>query len=241
MKAYTVEFLDSGGGKFGGQKIISTRNVPAEAYRALQLYDKLMEGVMVDSSFNDNPLSSTFSNQLSSDGVANGCGSPGNISYYFIPDQPFLDACNNHDICYTTSQTKHTCDSNFLRDMLAKVDEIISLADVDGAMAEFLLNERLVKSIIGEALVKMAGLYHRAVVNTESALNAYCNSTTAYNPPECSGSESAEGTFTGVESTESVQRPGGGSVVAKCELWQFPDGDGGVYYMLRNCQYQTSV
>jgi|TARA_B100001059_G_scaffold115963_1_gene116278 hypothetical protein len=38
--------------------------------------------------------------------------------------------------------------------------------------------------------------------------------------------------------------PGGGSgggsgtiMVYGCELWKFPDGNGGHYYMNRNCQY----
>lgn len=54
------------------------------------------------------------------DDKANGCGTE--KSDKFIPDKPlgfdFTDACNNHDICYSTEgKGKETCDTQFKSDM----------------------------------------------------------------------------------------------------------------------------
>ncbi len=38
----------------------------------------------------------------------NGCGAPGDASYPWIPNQPFLSACNGHDICYASFVNKST-------------------------------------------------------------------------------------------------------------------------------------
>ena len=79
VKAYRVEFLDSGGGKFGGQKIISLVNTPAKAYRALQLYNELAEGTNLKSSsaIQTSKNNSLLGEKLSNQSVENGCGSPG--------------------------------------------------------------------------------------------------------------------------------------------------------------------
>ncbi|KAK3690523.1 putative salivary secreted peptide [Podospora appendiculata] len=51
--------------------------------------------------------------------TSNGCG-PADWRQYFIPNLEFVDACNYHDVCWSTcSETMASCNAGFLSRMLA--------------------------------------------------------------------------------------------------------------------------
>lgn len=158
--------------------------------------------------------------------VANGCGSPGTWSYDKIPDMPYRAACDLHDLCYTTARTKASCDQEFLGDMRSKIDQLV---DASAGSAFSKITMRLV-------LEAQAGIYYYAVSTSKEALNAYCNNTMS-SSVDCiglPGQSSSGGTKISDETFTSYE--GGYTFTYGCELWQFPDGNGGYYYMYRNCK-----
>src|SRR5690606_17941704 len=110
---------------------------------------------------------------------ANGCGTPSDGSYHVIPDFPFYEACNNHDLCYEGSSSKGFCDSQFLFNM----DSIVTSMPVNYFPVQL-------RSLAGVVLFrfllyKQAGLYYFAVTNSQRALDSYCNNTLYDSPAEC--------------------------------------------------------
>ena len=166
-------------------------------------------------------------------GGANGCGGGG--TWWLIPDTPFLDACNAHDLCYTTTYSKHHCDTEFLKDMLSIVDYKASLSNITQAALDYEISEALAKAILRQSLIKMAEVYHAAVV--EFGGSAYCESTQRINAPECGGTGTGE--FLNSETIHVSNPPSQTNITATCQLWKFPDGNGSYYYMLTNCVYAT--
>ncbi|MDF2180429.1 hypothetical protein P2G88_19415 [Aliiglaciecola sp. CAU 1673] len=87
------------------------------------------------------------------------------MDHNYIPDQPFLRACNNHDFCYATYRNKSYCDSDFLNQMKMIADR--TAKDIN---QDFLIPFELTYG----ALMSMAYTYHWFVVNDGRALLAYC-------------------------------------------------------------------
>lgn len=169
---------------------------------------------------------------FSSSSTANGCGTPSDWSYQVIPDFPYREACDKHDICYTTDRSKASCDGEFIWNMDNIREE---LAD-DITTIQWLSNPVGV-ALFNNLMMKQANIYYWAVVNSEEAKTAYCNSTSAANPPECRPSSSGGGGGSYVGTTTSDVGGGGGTLTQTCELWSFPDGNGGRYFIQRNCSF----
>lgn len=169
---------------------------------------------------------SNFSFEQTLSSAANGCGSPSHWSYPGIPNFPFLDACNAHDICYTTDRSKASCDSEFLFNMKNIVSEF-----TPASWWETLSGKAALAALIDI----QADIYYQAVKNAPTALQAYCNSTLNTNAADCApNAPLAGGTPTGYNTNEFVGMTGG-TIFQSCELWRFPNGNGGYYYLERNC------
>jgi len=239
-KTYATEFVDSGG-KFGGEKSIMLINNPTRVNKTLQLYNDLITNELGIDSTQSLATKSSLQSTVTFDGgfslmnaAANGCGTPSDpVTYAIIPDIPFKSACDKHDICYGTSASKHTCDSNFLEDMFSIIDNIMINADIATAVNQYSISVQLVKAALEAALIKQAEIYHKAVVEREEALNAYCSSTTNPNPIECGGgnpvSQATEPSPVFVSTGHAYPQATGYKIT--CELWQFSDGS----FRLLNC------
>ena len=203
-------------------------SLPEGSYKAIDAYNQLMD--LLDS--RDSGEATEFvANSLNTMGssVYNGCGNPSEpFSYAFLSNTsyPFTPACNTHDTCYSSGRSKQSCDSIFLREMLEIIDDKLV----------FVFSDSLLRAVIKMGLQARAQAYYYAVANSTLAMDAYCNASPGFSP-ECNG---AEGFRTG-ESVDSLgPTQAGYSYTGSCELWQFPDGSGGYYYMNRNCTYQRA-
>jgi hypothetical protein len=216
-------------GTYGATKI----TLPASVMDAINGYNELKAAfdnyAAASGSFSQNSQNVSIFSSPS----ANGCGSPASWwSYPFIPDFPFRDACDKHDICYTTDRSKASCDGEFLYNMKQRVRELMMAA----SRAPW-IRDPVGVVLFEDLMFWQANRYHGAVVNLEAAKDAYCAATSASNPPECrTTSSSGGGSYAGT-STSNVAGGGGGTLIQTCELWSFPDGNGGRYFMLRNCSF----
>lgn len=167
---------------------------------------------------------------------ANGCGTPSHATYEWIPDQPFVEACNTHDICFGLGLGFQYCNDQFLDDMLNTISietaifKAYSIGNVNLVIKVF-------DYVITELLTKQAQLYHY-YGSEPTAYGVYC----AEHPysSECSSELDFEneGEFTGHLSNHTANGAGSITVIYSCEVWQFPDGNGGKYLLERNCVYQ---
>ncbi|MDF2178598.1 hypothetical protein P2G88_10095 [Aliiglaciecola sp. CAU 1673] len=82
-----------------------------------------------------------------------------------IPDQPFLNACINHDMCYASFRNKYWCDEMFLAQMREIAEHLAQSLSIDFPFEE---------QFLFGALMTMAYTYHAAVVHLDTALLAYC-------------------------------------------------------------------
>lgn len=168
-------------------------------------------------------------NQYTPFSAANGCGSPSEPwSYALIPDFPFKDACDAHDVCYTTNRSKTSCDQEFLENMRRKAIEESFGRWWSSPAGQFLFTV---------AVHAQAQIYYQAVQTSPTATSAYCNSTQNSQAAECApNAPLTGGAFEGFESG-AYPRYGGGTLYQSCELWSFPDGNGGRYLLERNCTF----
>lgn len=156
------------------------------------------------------------------------CGSSGSE---WVPEF-FPKSCSNHDNCYASSIAKGVCDDLFYEDMLTEV------LSYDPQARPF--------------YYRMAKIYYETVVHADVAFEAYCVGKNGNTHPECDESlwlkdrlqhtdETISGSYSG--SAGPITTPGvgvnGGTVMFTviCEVWEFPNGKGGTYEMLRNCSY----
>jgi hypothetical protein len=166
---------------------------------------------------------------------ANGCGSPNfPWSYALIPDFPFREACNMHDICYTTTRSKASCDGEFLYNMQQRIAQIKQ--DSPDWVWWVSPAGMLLFNIVME---EQADFYHFIVVTRESVRLVYCENTQVVAAPECRPRRpDTGGTY---EGTQTSQIAGGGATLTQtCELWSFPagpDNPGKLYFMLKNCTF----
>lgn len=220
-----------------GSYIAMNIALPDYVMESINGYNQLKAAFEAYSAVSAGMNQSTLMNQMQNTGTlssssANGCGSPSAFTYPGIPDFPFRDACDMHDVCYTTSRSKSSCDGEFLYNMNARIEEMkanspewvwwVSPAGV-------LLFNMLMEG--------QAELYHFAVVTSETARGAYCTNTAAIAAPECRPRRPATGgTYEGTQINQ-IAGSGGETLTQRCELWSFDDGMGGLYYMWRNCTF----
>lgn len=168
--------------------------------------------------------------EYSSMSVANGCGTPSSPwSYALIPNFPFEAACDAHDICYTSNRSKSSCDDEFRFNM-----RNITFQNIPSS---WWVNSSTGAMLLTLALSSQAEVYYLAVKNSPTATNAYCNSTQYTNAAECAPNAPLQGGGPGGFTNDSYPGMGGGSIFQSCELWQFPNGNGGYYYLERNCSF----
>jgi len=151
---------------------------PTEAYEALDEYDQLksdLAQMAPQAMSSDDPQGYTANSIPLIPGPVFGtiCGAEGSITSRYIPDGIFAAACSAHDQCYASGNySKMFCDDLFL--------EALRTSSLDATKD---LNVFL-KSLLREALLAASDLYYSAVVNLESAFNAYCavdtNSSTGF-------------------------------------------------------------
>lgn len=162
---------------------------------------------------------------------ANGCGSPSEpFSYALIPNFPFEAACNAHDNCYTSGRSKGSCDDEFRFNMRNTV-----LQNVAGNWWSSVTG----KVVVGLVISSQAEAYYQFVKNHPIAVTAYCDATQNTNAAECAPNAPLQGGSAGGYTNDSYPGIGGGSIFQSCELWQFPNGDGGHYFLERNCQFYS--
>ena len=159
----------------------------------------------------------------------NGCGSPQQWTYSAIPDFPFEEACNAHDVCYGGTRSKESCDDEFLFRML---DVVETITPEFGTVWSTILAQKMLKGLFAYQAV----LYHNAV--KYGGHDIYCNATQS-NSVECNDEVDLDsGAYVGSENVDiNYPAPNNGTIYGSCEIWQFPDGNGGHYYLERNCNY----
>ncbi|GBL05201.1 hypothetical protein [Glaciecola sp. KUL10] len=169
-------------------------------------------------------LDGTLNSQSSS--IANGCGTPNHGSYPYIPDYPFLRACNNHDICYASFRNKSWCDSMFLTDMRWLAQYEARIIAIDFPVPE---------SIAFGQLMAIAYSYHAAVAYTDIGLDAYC----ANKGTSCKDKKGELNVVSGTGSTNSGSGDGGSGEIFPLELY-----NGGICLMpvqYRICAYGVCI
>jgi hypothetical protein len=94
--------------------------------------------------------------------------------------------------------------------------------------------------VLRAVLEVQAGLYYGEVATLPEALSAYCASA-AGPSGECPSTSQNTASGTKIDNTTFTSTGGSGQIITYgCELWQFPDGNGGYYYLYRNCK-QTYI
>lgn len=173
--------------------------------------------------------------------LANGCGPESNpVLTNLLPDQPFKTACDQHDICFGTGQGFQYCNNEFLIDMQNIADNIMENLDnylgLDGAI--------LMEVGAGILLNSLANAYYEGVSSVIGA-NTYCGIPTNSSSSECNSGNNGGIIFVppldeGIYQRDQIisQRNNAGvfTYYSVCELWKFPDGNGGHYIMPRNCR-----
>ncbi|RDV26841.1 hypothetical protein DXV75_07630 [Alteromonas aestuariivivens] len=163
-----------------------------------------------------------FMSTQSNSGQPNGCGAEGDWFNTVIPQFPFSSACNAHDTCYAGTASKAACDTAFLQDMR-------NIAELKVATLNFDVRAK----VLFEALFESQALLYYHAVDTLGD-GAYCDATQNSSSVECARREALES-----EASEFVREnitDFGRGYKVTCELWKFPDGNGGYYYLEMNCE-----
>ncbi|MDT0605010.1 hypothetical protein [Thalassotalea castellviae] len=164
--------------------------------------------------------------------IVNSSGTP---DYCSGVPEVFPSSCSVHDSCYESGTSKGVCDDGFLENMLVE--------------AQFLSGED--QEVYSALFIARAAYYH-GVTHLDKAFINFCLATPG-DFPECTSlladflkdnlqktSETEGGVFTGSMSDGNMGGLqtggyGGHYIHYTCELWQFPDGNGGHYVLERNC------
>ena len=112
---------------------------------------------------------------------SNGCGTPNHWSYTIIPDSPFLSACNQHDVCYCSGQSKGFCDQQFLFNMNLKIKSL--MLSLNGGT--YHPAKKVEGVLFAKALYTQAEAYYTAVSRLSAAKEAYCAASGNSNAIEC--------------------------------------------------------
>lgn len=164
---------------------------------------------------------------------ANGCGSPNAPGYEFIPNFPFKSACDAHDACFDAGLGFGYCNDQFISDMNNLVPLIVQ------ALAAGTNNDNALFKHVATVLLNTQGEIYHLAVNSQSALDVYCGLHSS--SIECQGTNAVDTPFEFGQFVEETSRPNvnvAGIITYywSCELWSFPDGNGGRYLMHRNCR-----
>jgi len=213
-------------------KMLARRSVPSEVNQIFDVYHEfkyIFENMSHRAKFIPDDLARDFYT-LSDPDVntpGNYCGSYGSD----VPDLVFTDACEVHDQCYTTSTSKSVCDAQFL-------------ADMDRLIQEHMVGKSdLYATVLTPLYDSAKDIYFNGVKFATTALEAYCNATPdPESRPECLTDWSSNTLGTGggmVGTTRESFSPHNSSATFtySCEVWSFPDGNGGRYLMNRNCVF----
>ncbi|MBD1388155.1 hypothetical protein IC617_01810 [Neiella sp. HB171785] len=124
---------------------------------------------------------------------------------------------------YASSQSKAACDTAFYHDMKKIAEELADALDTAGLPLFEIL------------FLSQAELYYQ-VVKAEGD-EAYCRATTNNNAAECAPYNVNTDPYTnpGSEYIGNEFSDFGRGFATRCELWRFPDGNGGYYLLYRNC------
>jgi hypothetical protein len=158
---------------------------------------------------------------------ANGCGaSEGGWVNDFIPQEPFREACNSHDVCYSRGESKDACDIAFKYDMYK-----ISKQRANSLSSEWK------KVLVESALKTQADTYHFIVSEWDAGLQAYCAANNE--ATECSPNINIGAGAPISETIKYIPASYGSIIQVRCELWKFRNGKGAYYYIYKNCLYQA--
>ncbi|MBH0047928.1 MULTISPECIES: hypothetical protein [Pseudoalteromonas] len=204
---------------------ISTYNALKNAFNETESFISGVENFSSVSSGNLNALST---NVIANSVSANGCGTGWNT--YLVPDYPFENSCNQHDLCYSGSSSKYACDIQFIQNMYRDIDNLADKIEI----------KTLFGSVIIRALLQeRAELYYLGVVKFGDT--AYCSSTQNTTSDICGHDASPpEGVLLRIAEEgnyDPILHGESGSLHSSCELWQFPNGAGGYYYLELNCTW----
>lgn len=149
----------------------------------------------------------------------------------------FPQSCMLHDYCYSSGTTqKAVCDLSFRKNMLAEGKVYANLSPDPG------------EAYVG--FFAAANLYYKAIAYNDAAFIAFCEASPQNASfPECDPAlisylkdnlNEHDDTDGGTQMEPREQR---GTVFGyginyrsySCELWRFPNGLGGYYYLFRNC------
>lgn len=72
-------------------------------------------------------LQSLLLESISLSSEPNGCGGADDPLNVLIPQEPFREACNAHDICYSNGTSRSVCDTAFLENMSIIIDQKMEL------------------------------------------------------------------------------------------------------------------
>lgn len=156
-------------------------------------------------------------------------------------------SCQQHDYCYSSGSPKSVCDSVFYENMYNEAHS-------------YTINSTEPNFELLANYLAVAYIYFEAVVHSSIALNAFCSTTPVdfdlcdsgvgdlvdqndneHNSGTNGGTEIDGGYSGGSGTTGGVSSYGFAlSVNYVCSLWRFPDGNGGYYYLFRECMVTFS-
>ena len=217
----------------------------AEMEELNQAFDDVLNSGFGSQSFNGSHGSlteeyyrklTTFQNNSGLSSAGNGCGTPTHVSYWFIRsvEYPFNEACNDHDACYELSvASKKQCDDQFFVDMMDKISSYDWLTLLDFSNITSLL---IAVKVAKEIHVLKAKKAYDIVANNPAALAAFCiDKDSSF--PECNPNSMPGGAGEFHSDSGTILSAGSWTFVQTCELWRFPDGNNGYYYLDLNCRF----
>lgn len=201
------------------QSFENVQAMEAQSFDSGQFQEKQANSnILMRSDFSIADILSSSSHPLD-----NGCGAEGKWISNIIPNYPFFEACNNHDICYAGTAAKSICDISFKQDMQQIIDGMLEQA---GEWEKILLS-KLYES--------QKNLYYNVVKDSAAAKSAFCNATQTEEAPECAPNEHMAERNHSINLTPKASGLGGIEYTMDCELWSFPNGNGGYYTITKNC------
>ncbi|WP_440054097.1 hypothetical protein ACSLBF_14655 [Pseudoalteromonas sp. T1lg65] len=161
----------------------------------------------------------------------------------------FPYSCREHDMCYDSGSPKGVCDDAFYHSMMSEAEAYYNLGP----------DQKFEPGSYGI----LATVYYQAVLRSKKALEAFCAATPvefsicdpnfddsgySTDPDEVTGGEKVTDPALRRQVSGSEDGWGGqtgvvdrwldyGYYVYSCEVWEFPNGEGGYYYMAKECVY----
>lgn len=155
--------------------------------------------------------------------AGNGCGIEGSWTNSQYTQMPFQAACNAHDTCYESTNSKSFCDAKFLSDMLWIAKDISEDVLDDEGLAGVL--QQIAAALVEKIIQAQASAYYLAVLG-DDGLEAYCGATTNASPPECYPDIDPRDILGGDNKTYEGNDSFGFFKI-NCDILILPDGNGG--------------